>query len=77
MITQAPSSLPDVDSELFEQVSDDEVALLECYRALGPEERATVLEAMVRLMASARQRAHARHAPPAQRPEAGGATILR
>ena len=49
------SSLPDVDSELFEQVTDDELALLDCYRALQPDERAAVLEALVRMVEPVRQ----------------------
>jgi len=40
---------PDLDSELFEQVTDDELALLEYYRALKPAERAAVLEALLRI----------------------------
>jgi len=49
------SSLPDVDSELFEQVTDDELALLDCYRALQPDERAAVLEALVRMVEPVRE----------------------
>jgi hypothetical protein len=49
------SSLPDVDSELFEQVTDDELALLDCYRTLQPDERAAVLEALVRMVEPVRQ----------------------
>ena len=39
----APSfnDLPDVDSELFEHVTDDELALLDYYRARGPATRGT------------------------------------
>jgi ubiquinone/menaquinone biosynthesis C-methylase UbiE len=55
MITPSFSSLPDVDSELFEQVTDDELALLDCYRALRPNERAAVLEALVRMVEPIRQ----------------------
>jgi hypothetical protein len=53
----APSSndLPDVDSELFEQVTDDELALLDYYRALRPAQRAALLEALVRLVEPVRQ----------------------
>lgn len=46
---------PDVDSELFEQVTDDESELLQYYRALPPEERAAVLEALLRLTEPERQ----------------------
>ena len=49
------SQLPEFDSELFEQVSDDELALLEYYRALRPGERAALLEALVRMVEPARQ----------------------
>ena len=49
------NDLPDVDSELFEQVTDDELALLDCYRALPPRQRATVLEALVRMIEPVRQ----------------------
>lgn len=49
------SQLPEFDSELFEQVSDDELALLEYYRALRPGERAAVLEALVRMVEPTRQ----------------------
>jgi hypothetical protein len=49
------NDLPDVDSELFEQVTDDELALLDCYRALQPRQRATVLEALVRMIEPVRQ----------------------
>jgi len=53
----APSfnDLPDVDSELFEQVTDDELALLDYYRALRPAQRAALLEALVRMVEPARQ----------------------
>jgi len=33
------SDLPDFDSELFEQVTDDELALLECYRVAASAAR--------------------------------------
>jgi|MudIll2142460700_1097286.scaffolds.fasta_scaffold540616_2 hypothetical protein len=56
------SSLPDVDSELFEQVTDDELALLDCYRALPPDERAAVLEALIRMVEPVRQAQKQRHA---------------
>ena len=49
------NNLPDVDSELFEQVTDDELALLDCYRALPPRQRATVLEALVRMIEPVRE----------------------
>jgi len=39
----------DVGSELCEDVTDDESELLEYYRAPPPEERAAVLEALLRL----------------------------
>ncbi|MCU0765974.1 MAG: hypothetical protein MUE39_01185 [Gammaproteobacteria bacterium] len=55
MRTPSFSDLPDVDSELFEQVTDDELALLEYYRALPAERRATVLEALVRTVEQARE----------------------
>jgi hypothetical protein len=55
MATSSFNSLPDVDSELFEQVTDDELALLDCYRTLPPERRATVLEALVRMVEPVRQ----------------------
>lgn len=53
----APSfnDLPDVDSELFEQVTDDELALLDYYRALRPAQRAALLEAFVRMVEPVRQ----------------------
>jgi hypothetical protein len=53
----APSfnDLPDVDSELFEQVTDDELALLDYYRALRPGQRTALLEALVRMVEPARQ----------------------
>ena len=40
MAVSSFNELPEVDSELFEQVSDDEFALLEYYRALRPTQRA-------------------------------------
>jgi len=49
------AATPDVDSELFEHVTDDESELLEYYRALPAEERAAVLEALLRLTEPARQ----------------------
>ena len=55
MITPSFNDLPDIDSELFEQVTDDEFALLECYRALQPDTRATVLEALLRMAEPVRQ----------------------
>ena len=73
------SSLPDVDSELFEQVTDDELALLDCYRALQPDERAAVLEALVRMVEPVRQAqkqrrgGHAAGASPASRDLGGKA----
>jgi hypothetical protein len=67
----APSftDLPDFDSELFEQVTDDELALLESYRVLPPQERATVLEALLRMAAplrEARKRPRGAARPPPQ-----------
>ncbi len=55
----APSfnDLPDVDSELFEQVTDDELALLDYYRALRPAQRGALLEALVRMVEPAHQAA--------------------
>jgi hypothetical protein len=50
MAASSFSQLPEVDSELFEQVSDDEFALLEYYRALRPGQRAALLEALVRMV---------------------------
>jgi hypothetical protein len=79
MITPSFSSLPDVDSELFEQVTDDELALLDCYRALQPDERAAVLEALVRMVEPVRQAqkqrrsGHAAGTPPASRDVGGKA----
>jgi hypothetical protein len=60
----APSfnALPDVDSELFEQVTDDELALLDYYRALRADQRAALLEALVRMVEPARQAANRQHA---------------
>lgn len=55
MIAPGFSDLPDVDSELFEQVTDDELALLECYRLLAPAQRAMVVEALVRMVEPLRQ----------------------
>jgi hypothetical protein len=48
------NDLPDLDSELFEQVTDDELALLDYYRALRPAQRAALLEALVRMVEPAR-----------------------
>jgi ubiquinone/menaquinone biosynthesis C-methylase UbiE len=79
MITSSFNSLPDVDSELFEQVTDDELALLDCYRTLQPDERAAVLEALVRMVEPVRQaqkqwrRGHAAGISPASR-DVGGKT---
>ena len=50
MAVSSFNELPEVDSELFEQVSDDELALLEYYRALRPGQRAALLEALVRMI---------------------------
>ena len=52
----APSfnDLPDVDSELFEHVTDDELVLLDYYRALRPGQRAALLEALVRMVEPSR-----------------------
>jgi hypothetical protein len=55
MAASSFSQLPEVDSELFEQVSDDEFALLEYYRALKPGQRAALLEALVRMVEPVRQ----------------------
>jgi len=55
MVAPSFSNLPDVDSELFEQVTDDELALLDYYRALRPAQRAALLEALVRMVESTRQ----------------------
>jgi len=55
MVAPSFNDLPDVDSELFEQVTDDELALLDYYRALGPAQRAALLEALVRMIEPARQ----------------------
>ena len=49
------NDLPDVDSELFEHVTDDELALLDYYRELGPGQRAALLEALGRMVEPARQ----------------------
>ena len=57
MAAMSFSQLPEVDSELFEQVSDDEFALLEYYRALKPGQRAALLEALVRMVEPVRQAA--------------------
>jgi len=55
MAVSSFNELPEVDSELFEQVSDDEFALLEYYRALRPTQRAALLEALVRMVEPVRQ----------------------
>jgi len=55
MVAPSFNDLPDVDSELFEQVTDDELALLDYYRALRPAQRAALLEALVRMIEPARQ----------------------
>jgi hypothetical protein len=65
MTVPAFNDLPDVDSELFEHVTDDELALLDCYRALRPGERAVVLEALVRMTEPSRHAPrHAGREPP-------------
>lgn len=58
------NDLADVDSELFEQVTDDELALLDYFRALRPTQRAALLEALVRMVEPTRQPATRQH--PAQ-----------
>ena len=65
MVTPSFTNLPEFDSELFEQVTDDELALLECYRILPLRQRATVLEALLRMAAPLRE---ARRRPRAARP---------
>lgn len=55
MAVSSFNELPEVDSELFEQVTDDEFALLEYYRALRPRQRAALLEALVRMVEPLRQ----------------------
>jgi ubiquinone/menaquinone biosynthesis C-methylase UbiE len=45
----------EVDSELFEQVSDEESALLDYYRALKPDQRAILLEMLVRMVEPERE----------------------
>jgi hypothetical protein len=55
MVAPASNKLPDVDSELFEQVSDDELTLLERYRALRPGERAALLETLLRMVEPRRE----------------------
>ena len=59
----APSfdALPDVDRELFEQVTDEELALLNCHRAPMPNQRAALLEALARMVEPARLVANCRH----------------
>jgi len=49
------NDLPDVDSELFEPGDRRRARLLDCYRALQPRQRATVLEALVRMVEPVRQ----------------------
>jgi len=61
MVAPSFSNLPDVDSELFEQVTDDELALLDYYRALRPAQRAALLEALVRMVEPTRQPATRQH----------------
>jgi hypothetical protein len=56
-------ALPEVDSVLFEEVSDEELALLEGYRALPPSQRARLLQAIVRMAECVRQRRHAACGP--------------
>jgi len=63
MATPSFSGIPDFDSELFEQVTDDELALLEYYRALKPDGRAAVLEALVRMVEPGRQAQRRRRSP--------------
>jgi len=64
MATPSFSGIPDFDSELFEQVTDDELALLEYYRALKPDGRAAVLEALVRMVEPGRQAQRRRRGRP-------------
>ena len=61
MVAPSFSNLPDVDSELFEQVTDDELALLDYYRALRPAQRAALLKALVRMVEPTRQPATRQH----------------
>ena len=61
MVAPSFSNLPDVGGELFEQVTDDELALLDYYRALGPAQRAALLEALVRMVEPTRQPATRQH----------------
>lgn len=46
---------PEIDSELFEQVTDEESALLDYYRALEPGQRAVVMEMLVRMVEPQRE----------------------
>ena len=62
MVAPSFNDLPDVHSELFEQVTYDELALLDYYRALRPDQRAALLEALVRMVEPARQAANRQHA---------------
>jgi len=61
MVAPSFNDLPDVDSELFEQVTDDELALLDYYRALRPAQRAALLEALVRMVEPVRHAANRQH----------------
>lgn len=78
MIPPSANDLPDMDSELFEQVTDDELTLLDHYRSLQPEERAGVLETLVRMVEEVQKvrqgrRAGAKgHAAPAPRDSSDG-----
>jgi hypothetical protein len=49
------NDLPDVDSELFEHVTDDELALLDYYRELRPGQRTALLKTLVRMVEPARE----------------------
>lgn len=55
MVIPSFHGTPQMDSELFARVSDDELALLEYYRALKPGERAAMFELLNRIAESARQ----------------------
>lgn len=55
MVAPSFNGVPDIDSELFEHVTDDELALLDYYRALRPTQRAALLEALVRMVEPGRQ----------------------
>ncbi len=61
MHTPPPNDLPDVDSELFEQVTDDELALLDYYRELRADQRAALLEALVRMVEPGRHTTKRQH----------------